>query len=57
MKAVVQTRYGSPEVLHVQEVARPTPKDGELLIHVRAASLTPSDNAFRQGNPFIIRLM
>lgn len=57
MKAVVQTRYGSPDVLQVQEVARPTPKEGELLIRVRAASLTPSDNSFRQGNPFLIRLM
>lgn len=57
MKAIVQTRYGSPDVLQLQEVAQPTPKAGELLIRVQAASLTPSDSAFRKGNPFLIRLM
>ena len=57
MKAVVQTRYGSPDVLRVQDVPQPAPKAGEVLICVRAASLTPSDSAFRKGDPFLIRLM
>ena len=57
MKAVVQTRYGSPDVLRVQDVPQPTPKADEVLIRVRAASLTPSDSAFRKGDPFLIRIM
>lgn len=57
MKAILTTRYGSPDVLHMQDIATPTPKDNEVLIRVRAASVTPSDSAFRKGDPFIIRLM
>ncbi|HYO87653.1 MAG TPA: NAD(P)-dependent alcohol dehydrogenase [Candidatus Limnocylindrales bacterium] len=57
MKAIVQTSYGSPDVLHLQEVARPVPNAGEVLIRVRTASLTPSDGAFRKGEPFIVRIL
>jgi NADPH:quinone reductase-like Zn-dependent oxidoreductase len=57
MKAIVNTRYGSPEVLQVREVPTPTPAANEVLIRVHAASVTPSDSAFRKGDPFIIRLL
>lgn len=57
MKAVVTTKYGSPEVLHYQDVPKPAPKDKEVLIKVRAASVGPSDTAFRKGDPFIVKLI
>jgi NADPH:quinone reductase-like Zn-dependent oxidoreductase len=55
MRAVVCTRYGPPEVLRIAEVERPVPKDDEVLIRVRATTITPSDIAFRAGKPFISR--
>jgi NADPH:quinone reductase-like Zn-dependent oxidoreductase len=57
MKAMVQTAYGTPEVLQLQDVPQPAPGDGEVLIRVRAASLGPADSAFRKGEPFLVRLM
>jgi NADPH:quinone reductase-like Zn-dependent oxidoreductase len=43
MKAIVYTEYGPPEVLQFEEVARPTPKDDEVLIKVQAVSVNRSD--------------
>jgi NADPH:quinone reductase-like Zn-dependent oxidoreductase len=57
MKASIIEAYGSPDVVQVKEVATPTPKDNEVLIRVHAASLTPSDCAFRKGDPFIIKVI
>ncbi len=57
MKAIVYTRYGSPDVLQYQEVAQPTPKDNEVLIRVHAAVVGPADCAFRKGEPFIVKLI
>jgi len=39
MKAAVYTRYGPPEVVQITEVEKPVPKDNEVLLKVRAASL------------------
>jgi NADPH:quinone reductase-like Zn-dependent oxidoreductase len=49
MKAVQIERFGGPEVLQLQEVERPKPKDNELLIRVRAASVNPVDYKIRAG--------
>lgn len=55
MKAIVCTKYGPPEVLHLKEMEKPTAKDNEVLIRVYAALVTPADCAFRKGEPFISR--
>ena len=47
MKAITYTRYGSPEVLSLTNVPKPTPKDDEVLIKVRAAEATKSDCELR----------
>lgn len=57
MKAITYHHYGSPEVVHIEELERPTPGEGQILVRVRAAAVTPADGAARQGQPFLIRLM
>lgn len=47
MKAAVYTQYGSPDVLHITEVAKPTPKDNEVLIRVRASAVNFGDTIAR----------
>jgi NADPH:quinone reductase-like Zn-dependent oxidoreductase len=55
MKAIVYRTYGSPDVLELKEVAKPVPKEHDILIHVHAAAVTPADIAFRKGEPFLTR--
>lgn len=57
MKAIVCTKYGSPDVLQLQEVARPAPKDDEVLIKIHAASINSRDWRMMRANPFFIRLV
>jgi len=57
MKAIVWTKYGSPDVLQLQEVVKPTPKDGEVLIKTYVATVTAGDCEFRALKfPFFLRL-
>ena len=57
MKALVFTRYGSPDGLELSEVPKPSPMDGELLIRVHASSINSWDWEFLNGTPFVNRLM
>jgi len=57
MKAIVFTKYGSPENLELKESPDPVPKDNEVLIRVRASSVNSWDWEFLNGVPFINRLM
>src|SRR5512136_2733752 len=57
MKAIVCTKYGSPDVLQLQEVAKPAPKDDEVLIRIHAASINSRDWRLMRATPFFIRLV
>jgi NADPH:quinone reductase-like Zn-dependent oxidoreductase len=56
MKAIVYHRYGSPDVLKCEEIAKPSVGDGDVLIKVRAASVNPLDWHFMRGMPYLIRM-
>ena len=56
MKAVVQTGYGSADVMELKELEKPTPGDGEVLVRVLAASLAAGDYFGMRGTPFPIRM-
>ena len=57
MKAILFTKYGSPDVLQLTEVEKRTPKDNQVLVRVQAASANPLDWHLMRGEPFIARLM
>jgi len=57
MKAIVCTEYGSPDVLQLQEVAKPAPKNDEVLIKIHAASINARDWRWMRANPFFMRLV
>ena len=57
MKAIVFHEYGAPEVLQVQEIEKPVPRAGEVLVRVRAASVNPADHYVMRGRPYVFRMM
>ena len=57
MKAIVYTKYGSPDVLQLKDVETPAPKDDEVLIKIHAASVNAYDWHFLTADIFLIRLM
>ena len=57
MKAIVCTKYGPPDVLQLQEVAKPTPKEDEVLVKVHAASVNAYDWHLLTADIFLVRLM
>jgi NADPH:quinone reductase-like Zn-dependent oxidoreductase len=56
MKAIVYHAYGAPDVLRMEDVTKPTPKDNDVLVKIHATVVTPPDCAFRKGQPFLTRL-
>ena len=57
MKAIVRTKFGSPDVLELQEVEKPVVGDDQVLVRVSAASLNLGDVHMMRGRPYIIRLI
>ncbi|HNU57027.1 MAG TPA: NAD(P)-dependent alcohol dehydrogenase [Flavobacteriales bacterium] len=55
MKAAVYSRYGSPEVLTITQVAKPEPRENEVLIRIHATTVTSGDVRLRKADPFLIR--
>src|SRR5215469_16544131 len=56
MKGAVRHCYGSPDVVKYEDISKPIPKDNEVRIKVRAASVNPLDWHELQGTPYIGRL-
>jgi len=57
MKAAVYRRYGPPDVVNIEDVQKPSPKDNEVLLKVRAASVNPLDAGLMKGKPLSFRLL
>jgi len=57
MKAIVYTRYGSPDVLQFKEVEKPVPEDDEVLIKVHATTVNRTDCATIKAVPFFMRIV
>lgn len=56
MKAIVYPTYGSPDVLELQDIDKPTPQDNQVLVKVHAAAANPLDWHRMRGAPFLVRL-
>jgi NADPH:quinone reductase-like Zn-dependent oxidoreductase len=57
MKAAIYTRYGPPDVVRITDVEEPVPKDKEVLLKIRAASVNPLDWHFLRGTPRLGRIV
>lgn len=56
MQAIVCESYGSPDVLQLKEVPRPSPRENQILIKISATTVTAADSMMRKGSPWIGRL-
>jgi NADPH:quinone reductase-like Zn-dependent oxidoreductase len=56
MKAVVRRCYGPPDVLSLEEIAKPVPRDNQLLVRIHAASINPADWHNVRGEPYLMRI-
>ena len=57
MKAAVYRRYGPPDVVHVEDVPKPSSRDNEVLVRVHATTVAAADWRMRKADPFFVRLM
>jgi NADPH:quinone reductase-like Zn-dependent oxidoreductase len=57
MEAIVYRHYGSPDVLNCEDIEKPRPAEGQVLIKVRAASLNPLDWRVMRGRPLILHIL
>jgi NADPH:quinone reductase-like Zn-dependent oxidoreductase len=56
MKAIVRRCYGPPEVLALEDIEKPVPTKGQVLVRVRAAGLNPLDWHYMRGEPYLMRV-
>ena len=56
MRAIVYAKYGPPSVLRLEEIAKPAPKENEVLVKIHAAALNPADWHFLRGDPVVMRM-
>ena len=56
MKAIVHRCYGSPDVIRLEDIPKPSPKDDEILVRVHAASVNPLDWHYLEGTPYMVRM-
>jgi NADPH:quinone reductase-like Zn-dependent oxidoreductase len=56
MRAIVHDRYGSPDMVRVEEVDKPAAREGEVLVRVHAVSVNPADWHFLTGTPYLMRV-
>jgi len=57
MRAIVNAKYGSPDIFEIKEVVKPIPIDNEVFVKIHASTVTPADWRYRKGDPFWARIV